>query len=120
MAFMGDSISNNTQEIKEKIINEIVKNVLQNIDVNIISDDEIIEKEIIKLEDELKTINDLIYKVKYDNKTKSDIDNLNKSNEKVKIAIISRITYLKSCKYLNNCKQDLHGYIDTIVRAMYN
>ena len=107
------------QNINEKIIQEIIKNVGKNVDSHIIFDEDAVENEISKLEDKLKTINDIIYTVNYNNKTKSDIDTLNKSNEKVKIAIISRITYLKACKYLISYRQELDNYIDTVVRAMY-
>lgn len=107
------------QNINEKIIQEIIKNVGKNVDSHIIFDEDVVENEISKLEGELKTINDIIYTVNYNNKTKSDIDTLNKSNEKVKIAIISRITYLKACKYLISYRQELDNYIDTVVRAMY-
>lgn len=107
------------QNINEKIIQEIIKNVCKNVDSHVIFDKNAIENEISKLEDELKTINNIMYTVNYDNKTKSDIDTLNKSNEKVKIAIISRITYLKACKYLISHREELDKYIDTVVRAMY-
>lgn len=107
------------QNINEKIIQEIVNNVCKNVDSHIIFDKNAVENEISKLEYELKTINDIIYTVNYNNTTKSDIDTLNKSNEKVKIAIISRITYLKACKYLISYRQELDNYIDTVVRAMY-
>lgn len=107
------------QSIDEQIIQEIIKNVCENIESHIIFDNDAVECEISKLEEELKTINDMMYKVNYNNKTKSDIDNLNMSNEKVKIAIISRITYLKACKYLISYRNDLDNYINTVVRAMY-